>query len=181
MKHLLLKASLLLLPLTLAACAGGPEHSPCPMDGHPPMHSMYMPGMGMPMPKPTGDADVDFVRGMIPHHQMAVDESEKYLAVGHDDEIRRLAGHIEQSQQREIAMMNEWLDKRGMAVDDSVDNDMKAMPPCDMPKPDGMHHHWRHDGQPRPMPIRNAPKDVRDPAQNNMRDPRAAAAPDLAD
>ena len=61
----------------------------------------------------TGDADVDFVRGMIPHHQGAVDMAKVELAFGKDPEMRKLAENIVSSQQKEIEFMEAWLKAHG--------------------------------------------------------------------
>ena len=59
--------------------------------------------------KPTGDADIDFVRGMIPHHQGAIDMAKIVLEKGKNPEIRKLAEDIIKAQESEIKMMNDWL------------------------------------------------------------------------
>lgn len=61
----------------------------------------------------TGNADVDFVRGMIPHHQGAIDMANIVLEHGKDPEIRKLAEDVIKAQEGEIAMMKEWLEKNG--------------------------------------------------------------------
>jgi uncharacterized protein (DUF305 family) len=57
----------------------------------------------------TGDADVDFVRGMIPHHQGAVEMARIVIANGNDPEVTRLANEVFRSQNYEIAWMQDWL------------------------------------------------------------------------
>lgn len=59
--------------------------------------------------KPTGDADVDFVAGMIPHHQGAIDMAKVVLEKGKDPEVKKLAEGIVKAQESEIKMMQDWL------------------------------------------------------------------------
>ena len=61
----------------------------------------------------SGDTDSDFVRGMLAHHQGAVDMAKVELQYGSDPDIKKLAQDIVDSQTREIAMMNEWIKRHG--------------------------------------------------------------------
>ena len=56
----------------------------------------------------TGDADKDFVAGMIAHHRGAIDMAKVELQYGKDSQLRRLARNIIAAQQKEIAFMQTW-------------------------------------------------------------------------
>lgn len=71
-----------------------------------------MQAMNRPM---TGDADQDFVAGMLPHHQGAVDMAKIELLHGKDPELRRLAHEIVAAQEKEIALMRTWQSRHPLA------------------------------------------------------------------
>ncbi len=57
------------------------------------------------------DPDVAFIRGMIPHHQGAVDMAKIVQRYGDDPQTREWASQIIEAQEREIAEMQAWLDR----------------------------------------------------------------------
>ncbi|MBX9775328.1 MAG: DUF305 domain-containing protein [Xanthobacteraceae bacterium] len=59
---------------------------------------------------PTGNADVDFLVQMIPHHEGAVEMARLYLGAGNDPLVRRLAEEIIAGQQAEITAMKARLE-----------------------------------------------------------------------
>ena len=70
---------------------------------------------------PSGNADVDFARAMIPHHQGAIEMARLELLHGRDARLRRLAQGIIVEQDQEITLMRRLLDgglpPRGVPAD----------------------------------------------------------------
>ena len=58
---------------------------------------------------PSADADRDFARAMIPHHQGAVEMARLELLYGRDQRLRRLAQGMVVEQSQEIALMRSIL------------------------------------------------------------------------
>jgi hypothetical protein len=71
--------------------------------------------MAMGAIKRSGNADLDFVRLMLPHHQAAIDMAKTQLLYGKDPQMRRLAQEIITDQQLEIELMQRWLKQRESA------------------------------------------------------------------
>ncbi len=90
----------------------------------------------------TGDVDTDFVRGMMPHHQGAIDHANVFLKYTKDLRLRRLALGIIAAQRKEIRFMQRWLKEheKGLApgeapasLDDPAPDD--AAPSDNAPAP----------------------------------------------
>lgn len=97
-----------------------------------------MPGMATPEEisaletLPPAEADEQFLRLLIPHHEAAIPMAEAVLAETDRPEVETLAGAIASSQRNEIQVMQDLLESRG------------AAPPGDAPAgeaPHGGHEH----------------------------------------
>lgn len=114
LKHLILAVSLAAPLPALAQEAGHEGHmmgdkgpaSMAFMEANDRMHQNMM-------MEYTGNADVDFIKGMIPHHQGAVEMAKIVLEHGTDPEVKKLAEGIIAAQESEIKWMTEWLAKNG--------------------------------------------------------------------
>ena len=117
-----LAASLTLASLTLAMPAAA-EETATDHSGHMMMGDMGPASMafmeandrmhgGMAI-EFTGNADVDFIRGMIPHHQGAVEMARIVLEYGTDAEVKKLAEAVIAAQEAEIKWMRDWLAANG--------------------------------------------------------------------
>ena len=71
------------------------------------MHGPMMQGITDP------DPDAAFVRGMLPHHEGAVEMAKIQLKYGKDPELRKMAQEIIDAQEKEISFMEDWLKKHG--------------------------------------------------------------------
>ncbi len=60
----------------------------------------------------SGNADVDFVKRMIAHHQAAIDMAKTVLAFGKDVEVKKVAEGVVKADEADIATMQEWLKKQ---------------------------------------------------------------------
>lgn len=60
----------------------------------------------------SDDPDVDFARGMIGHHQGAIDMARVVLEYGDDPELRQLAQDVIEAQESEVQFLQDWLETR---------------------------------------------------------------------
>lgn len=114
------------LALTLTACGDETMDESVPMPG-----TTVPTADGDTTASPTedegtaedhNDQDVEFLQGMIPHHEQAVEMSDILLAKeGVDAEVADLAQQIRDSQQAEIEQMRGWLESWGEPVETTTE------------------------------------------------------------
>ena len=112
-----LAGALLAGALLLAGC--GDDTGPAAHDGSAMGHGDSSPADGGQAP--FDDADVTFARGMIPHHQQAVEMARLAASRAEDPRVRDLAERVEAAQQPEIETLSGWLD--GWGADPGHDGD----------------------------------------------------------
>lgn len=73
-------------------------------------HAMHMDGMSGDMLRltTTSNFDLEFIKQMIPHHEMAIMMAQMLAASTDREEMKTLADNIITSQSREIEMMRSW-------------------------------------------------------------------------
>ncbi|EHA1081977.1 DUF305 domain-containing protein [Photobacterium damselae] len=67
---------------------------------------------GMMTVKLTGNPNIDFVEGMIPHHEAAIKMAEVVMPYLKNEQIKTFATNIVKAQQHEVAFMKSWLAKQ---------------------------------------------------------------------
>jgi len=81
---------------------------------------------------PLSHADVEFMQGMIMHHQQAVEMTAWIPSHTGSKELQALGARISRSQSEEIQFMRRWLAERGEPT---------SMPMAEMAGMDASHHH----------------------------------------
>jgi uncharacterized protein (DUF305 family) len=89
------------------------SYASIPSEGSHASHEMHMAMKAMcetmDSMQMSHEADQDFVKMMIPHHQSAVDMAQAYLKEGTDPEIVAMAQKIIAAQKKEIEELTNWL------------------------------------------------------------------------
>src|ERR1700678_776428 len=84
--------------------------------GAPGKPSKTLPPTTKGTPPQWSQADVEFMQGMIMHHEQAVEMTALIASHTENKEIRSLGARISSSQSDEIKFMQRWLAARGEAV-----------------------------------------------------------------
>lgn len=67
--------------------------------------------VGMHQNMPTGDTDQDFVRLILPQNNAASELAKVELQYGKNADLKKIAGEIVATRDREVAQLKGWLDK----------------------------------------------------------------------
>ena len=96
----------------------------------------------------SGSADIDFLKGMIPHHEAAIKMSESYLDYGGEvSGLETLAQDIITAQKKELAQMNDLVNKYEKEGKKNQENeDAYLAKYSEMFSDDSMSHHINPSG-----------------------------------
>jgi len=84
--------------------------------GAPGAPSKNLPPSTTPTPPRASQADIDFMQGMIMHHQQAVEMTALIPSHTEDKDVRAIGARISRSQSDEINFMKRWLVARGQST-----------------------------------------------------------------
>ena len=82
--------------------------------------------------RPPAKADIDFMQGMIMHHNQAVEMTELLKTRSQDAEVREIGKKIDVSQTDEMRWMKQWLTDRGLPTSMQMSGMPMDMPGMDM-------------------------------------------------
>ena len=115
-------------PIALAACGGDDGGSSSASTSLPAVTSA---GATSAPASDFNDADVEFLQGMIPHHEQAIEMADIALdpTLGASAEVTDIATRINAAQDPEIEQMTAWLTAWGqpLQMDTSEGHDMSSM------------------------------------------------------
>jgi uncharacterized protein (DUF305 family) len=114
----LLVASALVLACAFAASAQEPV---VVQPGAPGQPTKTLPSSTRAQLPPTGQKDIEFMQGMIMHHQQAVEMTALIPTHSTNKELRVLGDRISHSQADEIRFMKRWLITRGQSTEMKMD------------------------------------------------------------
>jgi uncharacterized protein (DUF305 family) len=129
----LLRASLVATSLLVPA-ARAQQDPPKPVvvqPGPPGAPSKTLPSSTRASLTPRSAADVEFMQGMIMHHEQAVEMTAMITSHTQNKDLRTLGARISSSQSDEIKFMKRWLAARGESVPQTTPG--MEMPGMDMP------------------------------------------------
>jgi uncharacterized protein (DUF305 family) len=102
--------------LVLAGCSSGSDSAGTKADASISASQSTTAGQ----PADVDEAEVTFVRGMIPHHRGALEMAQLAESRAEDPRVRELAGRIEAAQDPEIETMTGWLEDWGQSGADDM-------------------------------------------------------------
>ncbi len=127
-------------PLFALSAGAQQKQSPAPVvvqPGAPGKPTKTLPSSTRGILPPLAQADIEFMQGMIMHHQQAIEMTALIDSHTDNKDLRSLGARISSSQSDEINMMQRWLAARGqplsMAMPGMPDMDRSGKPMALMP------------------------------------------------